>query len=147
MKNIDDLYNYAKDKNIKVKRKNFEKEFGENIDVKGLCLTDMKKCNIYLDTKFNNTTEEKCVLAEEIGHFETGIASSKLSKIDEENLLIRSINEFRAKKWAVHKLIPFELFKSFLNTNLSKFEVAEQLEVTEEIVDIACFVYEPYLLN
>lgn len=145
MKNIEDLYNYAKDKNIKVKRKNFEKEFGENIDVKGLCLTNMKKCNIYLDTQFNNTTEEKCVLAEEIGHFETGITSSLLSKLDEENLLIRSINEFRAKKWAVSKLIPFELFKSFLDTNLSKFEVAEQLDVTEEIIDIACFVYEPLL--
>lgn len=145
MKNIEDLYNYAKDKNIKVKRKNFEKEFGENIDVKGLCLTDMKKCNIYLDTQFSNTTEEKCVLAEEIGHFETGITSSLLSKVDEENLFIRSINEFRAKKWVVRKLIPFELFKSFLDTNLSKFEVAEQLDVTEEIVDIACFVYEPLL--
>ena len=145
MKNIEDLYNYAKDKNIKIKRKNFEKEFGENIDVKGLCLTNMKKCNIYLDTHFNNTTEEKCVLAEEIGHFETGITSSLLSKLDEENLLIRSINEFRAKKWAVSKLIPFELFKSFLDTNLSKFEVAEQLDVTEEIIDIACFVYEPLL--
>jgi len=145
MKNIEDLYNYAKNKNIKVKRKNFEKEFGENIDIKGLCLTDMKKCNIYLDTQFNNTAEEKCVLAEEIGHYETGITSSLLSKVDEENLLIRSINEFRAKKWAVSKLIPFELFKSFLDTNLSKFEVAEQLDVTEEIVDIACFVYEPLL--
>ncbi len=144
MNTLNDLYKYAKEKNIKIKEKDFEKEFGD-IKIKGLCLTNIDKCNIYLDKQFDNSIEEKCVLAEEIGHYETGINSSLLSKTNSQNVLIRSINEFRAKKWVVNKLIPLELFKSFLNTNLSKFEVAEQLEVTEEIIDIACYVYEPYL--
>lgn len=142
MRKIQDLYNYADSKNIKIK--NFtDKEKQLN----GACLYDTNKCNIYLNTAIETEVEEKCVLAEEIGHYETGIIKTKLNDIDQQNYLLRSINEFRAKKWAVGKLIPFNEFKRFLGTNYSKFEVANELGVTEEILDIACFVYEPLLYD
>lgn len=142
MKKIQELYNYADSKNIKIK--NFtDKEKQLN----GVCLYDTKKCNIYLNTAIETEVEEKCVLAEEIGHYETGIIKTNLNDNDEQSYLLRSINEFRAKKWAVNKLIPFDKFKRFLGTNYSKFEVANELGVTEEILDTACFVYEPLLYD
>lgn len=142
MKKIQELYNYADSKNIKIK--NFtDKEKQLN----GACLYDTNKCNIYLNTAIETEVEEKCVLAEEIGHFETGIIKTNLNDIDQQSYLLRSINEFRAKKWAVDKLIPFKEFKRFLGSNYSKFEVANELGVTEEILDIACFVYEPLLYD
>lgn len=139
MKNLNDFYNYAHNKKIKVTKEDFE-----DCGIKGLCFCDSKKCEIYLH-KGINSIEEKCVLAEEIGHYEKGIIKTTLEEETEENYLLRSINEFRAKKWAVNKLIPFDTFKDFLNTNLSKYEIAEQLEITEEILELACFIYEPLL--
>lgn len=140
MKKLEEFYNYADNKNIKIK--NF---IDKERKMDGACLYDTKKCNIYLNKAIETEIEEKCVLAEEIGHYETGIISTKLNDIDEQSYLLRSINEFRAKKWAVGKLIPFNEFKRFLGTNYSKFEVANELGVTEEILETACFVYEPLL--
>lgn len=140
MKNLNNLYTLTEKENIKVKRKDFE-EFEAN----GLCLYNTKKCNIYLSKNIETETEEKCVLAEEIGHYKTGIDFNLLSTDEEDDEITRSINEFRAKKWAVNELIPFETFKRFLGSNYSNFEVANEIGVTEEMVNMACFVYEPML--
>lgn len=142
MKKIEELYDYATSKNIKIK--NFTDKERE---LNGACLYNNEKCNIYLNTAIETEVEEKCVLAEEIGHYETGIIKTNLNDNNEQSYLLRSINEFRAKKWAVGKLIPFEKFKHFLGTNYSKFEVANELGVTEEILDVACFIYEPLLYD
>ena len=138
MKKIEELYNYADNQNIKIKN------FTDNEKkINGICLYDNKICNIYINTAIESEVEEKCVLAEEIGHYETGIIKTKLNYTDHQNCLIRSINEFKAKKWAVSKLIPFNDFKRFLGTNCSKFEIAEELDVTEDLINMACFIYEP----
>lgn len=140
-KDINYFYNYAKEKNIKIKEfTNKEK------NLNGKCIYNTEKCNIYINNAINNEIEEKCILAEELGHYEVGILKNIL-KTDNYNMLVRSINEFRAKKWAVKELIPFDKFKQFLNTNYSKFDIANELEVTEELVDLACFVYEPMLYD
>lgn len=83
-------------------------------------------------------------MQKKFGHYETGIICNILNT-NNDNMLIRSVNEFRAKKWAINKLIPFKTFKSFLNTNTTKFEVASELGVTEEFIDMAYFIYEPLL--
>lgn len=142
MKNLINLYNTAEKENIKVKKKDF-KDFQAN----GLCLYDDKKCNIYLNKNIKTETEEKCVLAEEIGHYKTGIAFNLLGTIKEDDEIIRSINEFRAKKWAVNELIPFKTFKRFLGSNHSNFEVANEIGITEEMVNMACFIYEPMIYD
>lgn len=140
MKKIFNLYNIAEKEKIKVK----QKDFGE-LEANGLCLYNSRKCNIYLNKNIETEIEEKCVLAEEIGHYKTGIDFNLLGSDDERDEITRSINEFRAKKWAVNELIPFKTFKRFLNTNCSKFEVANEIGVTEELLDMAMFVYEPLL--
>lgn len=142
MKNLNYFYDYAEKNNLKIKS---FKDNERNID--GLCLYKKNKCNIYINKAINNETVKKCVLAEEIGHFKKGIQVTNLNDISSNAYLIRSINEFRAKKWAVNELIPFSTFKSFLGTNYSKFDIANKLDVTEELVDLACFIYEPLLYN
>lgn len=139
IKDINYFYEYAKEKNIKIK--NFsDKEKKLN----GKCIYNTKKCNIFMNTEIKNEIEEKCILAEEIGHFEVGILQNIL-KTDNYNMLVRSINEFRAKKWVINELIPFDVFKSYLGTNCSNFDIANELGVTEELVELACYVYEPML--
>lgn len=140
MKKLSDLYNYASSRNIKVKRKNL------NENIKGACLYNIEKCKIYLDKNISEI-EERCILAEEIGHYEKGIIKTSLYDQNEENYLIRSVNEFRAKKWAAKELIPFHIFKKFWDKNYSKYEVANELGVTEELLDMACFIYEPYIIQ
>lgn len=141
MKNIEDLFEYANSKKISIK------EFiDKSKNLNGLCLINNSKCKIYLN-KANSNIEQKCVLAEELGHYEKGITSTLLSKTDNDTLTTRSINEFRAKKWATNLLIPFEDFKRFLTSNYSKFDIANELDVTEDIVDFAYWLYEPYFLE
>ena len=142
MKNLNNLYALIENENIKVKKKDFE-EFQAN----GLCLYNTKKCNIYLNKSIETEAEEKCTLAEEIGHYKTGIVFNLLSTDEEVDEITRSINEFRAKKWAVNELIPFETFKRFLGSNYSNFEVANEIGVTEEMINMACFIYEPMLYD
>lgn len=61
MKKIEELYNYANTKNIKIK--NFTDK--EN-QINGKCIYDTKKCCIYLNNFIKNEVEKKCILAEEI---------------------------------------------------------------------------------
>lgn len=135
-----ELYEFAKDKKIKVKTVNLSD------NIKGICLNSGYKSNIYIHSCLNNKDiERKCVLAEEIGHSMVGIISTSLNDTSQQGYLIRSINEFRAKKWAVNNLIPLSTFKQLIGTSLNKYEVAEKLEVTEELIDLACYIYEPYI--
>lgn len=142
MINLEDLYNYADNENIKIK--NFtDKENSLN----GTCLYNKKSCNIYLNTEIENEIEKKCVLAEEIGHYIKGISITNLNDTDNTNLSLRSRNEFRAKKWAIQKLIPLNKFKRFISRNLSKYEIADELNVTVDFVEKAYELYEPILIE
>ena len=137
---IIDLYEIAEKDKIAIKMKDFK-----GLEANGLCLCDNQKCKIYLNTQIETKVEEKCVLAEEIGHYKTGIAFNLLGAYNANYELTRSINEFRAKKWAVNEIIPFNVFKSYFGSNKSKFDIANELNVTEEFIDFAFFIYEPLL--
>ena len=142
MKTLEDLYTYAEKENIKIKDYNFE---GDK-NWKGHCIYDnLNNCMILLNDTITNNTEMKCTLAHEIGHFKKGIIQNNILSSDYRDTLIRSVNDFRANKWAVNELIPFETFKRFLGSNYSNFEVANEIGVTEEMINMACFIYEPML--
>lgn len=141
-KDIDYLYKYATKENIKIK----EYCFGGDINWKGHCIyNNANECMIFLNNNIKDTIHKKCTLAHEIGHFKKGIIQNNLLSSKYRDTLIRSINDFRANKWAVCKLIPLDTFKSFLGTNKSKSDIANELEVTEELVELACHIYEPIL--
>lgn len=142
---INDCYllEIAKENNINIKLFNSV----EDEKLKGLCLYNINLCNIYMNKNIESDVEFRCVLAEEIGHYKKGITKSNFYDIRNQDLTIRSINEFRAKKWSVYNLIPFKKFKSFIDSNKSKYEVAEELGVTEELLEFAYWLYEPQLIN
>lgn len=88
----------------------------------------------------NDFSEEKTVLAEELGHYYTNsLYNCNYSTIEIEK------REFRANKWAFKTLIPvsflLELFKEGYTTY---YEIAEQLGVTEKMVKDA---YNYYIEN
>ena len=144
MKTLEDLYNYANKENIKVSNYNF----GGDTNWKGHCIYDnLNNCMIFLNNNISNDICKKCTLAHEIGHFKKGIIQNNILSSKYRDTLIRSINDFRANKWAVYELIPLDTFKSFLDTNKSKSDIAEELEVTEELVELACHIYEPILYD
>ena len=140
MKTLKDLYTYANKENIKIRNYKFGGDFW-----KGNCIYDnYNNCMIFLNDSINNI-DLKCTLAHEIGHFKKGIIQNNILSSKYRDMLIRSINDFRATKWAVLQLIPFKTFKSYLGTNKSKFDIANELEVTEDLVEFAYQLYEPLL--
>lgn len=79
-----------------------------------------------------NSIKEKCVLAEELGHYYCN-ATYPLSCKD-KTLIDKA--EYRAKKWAVKALISPSDFKKIKQLNLKyKWEIAEELGVTENIAE------------
>lgn len=101
----------------------------------------------YIGLNYNtliNSTEEKCVLAEECGHYSVGVSPVSFSESDYSNLIVNSRNEFRAIKWAIGKLIPLNEFKAFLGTNTANAEVAEALDVTEDFLNKAYYIFKTH---
>lgn len=94
--------------------------------------------SIFIDkNKINDTIEKKCVLAEELGHYYCDALYSPLYY--DKHLIDK--NEYKATKWAFKTLINKEKLISLLKLNLNKFEIAEELGVTEELLEKACNYY------
>ncbi|MGB4588990.1 MAG: ImmA/IrrE family metallo-endopeptidase [Clostridiaceae bacterium] len=75
--------------------------------------------------------EKNCILAEELGHHFT--SSGDISNLkDTRNVK----QEKRARKWAINKLIPIEMFiQAFEKCRLNRYEMAEDLNVTEAFLE------------
>lgn len=61
-------------------------------------------------SKINNSTEEKEILSEELGHY----YYDAYYDISSDKVLIDK-QEYRAKKWSYNTLIPFEKLKSAIS--------------------------------
>ena len=95
----------------------------------------IKGKDIYL-RKDTNTTEKACVLAEELGHYYTTVG----------NILDMSVptnrkQERQARLWAYNKQIGLlGPIRSYEHGCRNRFEIAEYLEVTEEVLE-ECLVF------
>lgn len=108
-----------------------EKHFKSN--AKGLCKG--AKIGIRKDMP---KVEKACVLAEEIGHYQTTVGEI----IDQRDTGNRK-QEKKARKWTVDKLISIEdIFTAAENNCKSIFEFAEYLKVTEEFLYEALEVFK-----
>lgn len=135
MKKLEYFYDYANKNCIDI----IDYPFNE---LKGLFYTHDNKDYIFLNYKlFKNSIDEKITLAEECGHYSVGAIPINIYNNDYSNKIINSKNEFKAFKWALDKLIPYDKFKSFLGQDLTKYEVANELEVTEEFLEKAYNYY------
>lgn len=99
---LNNLYNIAEKENIKIYDWQIE-------DVDGMYLNYCNINAIALNyNRFGTFIEEKCTLAEELGHYymDATYPASCTNKI------LIDKQEYRAKKWSYYALIPFEKLKS-----------------------------------
>jgi len=84
-----------------------------------------------------NSSEEKTILAEELGHYYcNALYNSNCSNIE------ISKKEFRATKWAFKTLVPYNKLKElYIQGCRYTYEFAEELGVTEELIDKAYNYY------
>lgn len=84
-----------------------------------------------------DSSEEKTILAEELGHYycnafyNSNYSSTEINK-----------REFRATKWAFKSLIPFKKLQELYEEGCRyTYEFAEELGVTEELIEKAYNYY------
>lgn len=101
-------------------------------------MTENEDCYIALDPhKLKSVADETVKLAHDLGHCMTGAFYNRYSKFNSI-----SQKEYRADKWAVHKLLPFyKLQEAFENGIVEVWKLAEYFEVTEDFIETALLVY------
>lgn len=116
-----------------------------NADAEGLVIKErpfqtydgrIKGKNIYL-RKDMDSTEKKCVLAEELGHYYTNVGDI----LDMSDASSRK-QERQARLWGYNKLIGLAgIIRAFQAGCQNKYEVAELLDVTIEFLEecINCY--------
>lgn len=93
---------------------------------------------IAISSRLQTTAEKACVLAEEMGHYET-TAGDILDQNKVENIK----QEKRARNWGYEKLVTMEgLIAAYQFGCKNRFEIAEYLEVTEAFLDEALQHYK-----
>lgn len=131
--NLNKLYNIAENENIKI--------YNHELDDANGIFVNINNINaIALDyKKFDTSTKEKCVLAEELGHYYQNATYSPLCL----DVSFISRQEFKAKKWAFKALVsPKEIKESVLKGLNCTYEIAEELGVTEDMLKLACQYYK-----
>lgn len=101
-------------------------------------MDDDGDCFIALDPyRLGSEQNEVLQIAHELGHCMTGSFYNRYSSLN-----CISQKEYRADKWAVHKLIPFaELQRAFSEGVVDRWELAERFAVTEAFIETALHVY------
>lgn len=86
----------------------------------------------------NDSREETTLLAEELGHYYcNALYNSNYSNVD------ISKQEFRASKWAFKSFIPYSKLKELYEKGCRyKYEFAEELGVTEDLIEKAYNYYK-----
>lgn len=131
MNRIYDLYE-------EIEQSNDIELFYYDVGTSSVIIEQNRQYGIFLDLKQIRTLGEEIVcLAHEISHAQTGTTHSVYSPLQ-----LVSKNECKAKKRAVHKLIPFqELQEAFDQGIIEKWELAERFEVTEDFIETAVQIY------
>lgn len=89
---------------------------------------------IVLDKRIQSEKAEKVQLTHELGHHQTDTIYH-----ESDNLSEKSRCEYRANKWAVHRLLPYEDMKAAMEKGIIEiWELAEYFDVTEDFIQL-CF--------
>lgn len=129
---LNKLYDIAEKENIKIYDWQIE-------DANGIYMNYDKINAIGLNyDKFGTYIDEKCTLAEELGHYYCDATYSI-----NDNLQNISKQEYKAKKWQFKTLIPINSLNNLLKKGYKYYyELAEELDVTEELVKMAYMYYK-----
>lgn len=102
-----------------------------------ICLNN--RYGIFIDTsEVKSEAEEYCMIAHEGGHCATGCTHKVDSPLD----LIEK-HEYKADKWAVHRILPIEDLKSAVRQGHTEiWDLAEYFGVTEDFIRRALDIYK-----
>ena len=104
--NINELTNIAEREKINIVNFKMKKTKARIIEHDSTC--------IFMDySKIETAKEEKCLLAEELGHY---YYSSYYTLISDQNFIDKQ--EYRANKWTYLVLIPYEKLKSAVSKRI-----------------------------
>ena len=110
-----------------------EMDLSEVSGLKGLYVNG----RIAINAKLSDT-EKACVLAEELGHHYTTYGNI----LDQSNTSNRK-QELRARAWAYNRQIGLlGLIRAYEHGCRNRFEIAEYLEVTEEVLEECLSFYQ-----
>ena len=127
-----DLYRIAEQENIAVVT--FSMPISSSMSI----MNDDGSCCIGIDEAVqDNSTQERVLVAHELGHCITGSFYNKFATVDS-----RQRHENRANKWAIRQLISIEdLDEAVSNGCTEIWELAERFSVTEDLVRKAICYY------
>lgn len=125
------LFNLAEQNNIEV-------HYAELPQCISVAFSVADSQHIGMDYSLISSPElEKTCLAHEIGHCVTGSLYDIGSPYE-----VRAKNEYKANKWAVHYLIPFEdLKRAILSGYTETWEISDYLNVPQSLVEEAEEIY------
>lgn len=125
------LMNIAKNNNIEI-------YCGRVPFCKSMSVMENKHCYIAIDLQAIESHSELNVKAShELGHCQTGSFYNIYSSHD-----IRERHEYRADKWAIHELTPFEEYQQAIQEgNTEVWQLAERFNVTEDFIRRADYIY------
>lgn len=134
MKTLTNLYDLAEKDNIPIINFNIR---NEDVEALSHC-DDDGDCIIAVDeNKIKSEADLKVKVAHELGHCETMSFYNRYSSYDEVGR-----HEYRADKWAVYELIPFDELVIALNKGYNEvWALAEYFDVSENFVEKAFYIY------
>jgi len=119
---LDNLYDLTEKEKIKVYDWHIEDADGAYIKINAIAL-NYDNIGTYI--------EEKCVLAEELGHYYYEATYSLYC----QDLQVISKQERKAKKWAYNVLVPYEDLRRAIKNGLTTvYSLANYFEVTEAFI-------------
>lgn len=79
-------------------------------------------------------------LAEEIGHYQTGISTD----ITDFTKHFNKKEEIKARKWSYKKILPYRKLEKFIKNKhaVEKYEIAEEFELPEDVVEEVIDMYK-----
>ena len=128
----DNLIAYAESENIPV--------FYGNIPLtKSMSVNHNGKSYIAIDPNLvESSADGKVKIAHELGHCETGSFYTRHSPLD-----VLEKHEYRADKWAAHRLIPPESLADAIKDGYTEpWQLAEKFDVTEEFIRRTIYIYQ-----
>lgn len=129
--NLDRLYNIAENEHIQIYDWHIE-------DCSGIYLNYDKINAIALDyNELGTYIDEKCTLAEELGHYYMDASYSLCADLNYINK-----QEYRAKKWSYFTLVPLKTLKDKISKGLNIYELSDYFEVTVQYMQNAIEFYK-----
>ena len=94
--------------------------------------------NCILINKNLTNSEKLCILAEELGHYETSVGD--LTFLD-SNLKLKQ--EYRARKWGIEKICPYSKIQTAISKGCTNiYELSEELDMSISFLKEALDYYD-----